>query len=92
MQRELHLRSISPAAAIVVSFALSGCFQNDYERLRVPNYASPVGTDSWEVNCGNNVFIIDDDAMDEFYKSDGTAKTYMEFCEAEPSLIRREED
>lgn len=79
--------------AIVLTVFLSACGtiqDGKQEARRAPNYASPSGIDTWEVNCGRNMAIIDDDSLHEFYNADGTVKTYIEFCQdLEPSLIKR---
>ncbi|MEX1033310.1 MAG: hypothetical protein WDZ30_08115 [Cellvibrionaceae bacterium] len=85
-------KSIATAcAAACFSMVLVACGSlPGNERLRAPNYASPVSADRWEVSCGRNRIIIDDDSMDEFYNSDGSTKSYMDFCrDNEASLIRR---
>ncbi|MCW8194079.1 hypothetical protein F6455_04685 [Proteobacteria bacterium 005FR1] len=91
MYRERIWRRVGAASAVALSLALGACgtFQNDSQRLRAPNYASPVGANNWEVKCGRDVILIDDDSLDDFYNADGTVKTYIEFCqEAQPSLIK----
>ncbi|MGQ9424646.1 hypothetical protein ACXYTJ_01715 [Gilvimarinus sp. F26214L] len=87
-----NLNRFSGVILLTLPLALAGCgtFSGGSERLRAPNYASPVGLDKWEVNCGRNRIIVDDDHLDQFYEDDGTAKSYTEFCEdAEPGRAAR---
>jgi hypothetical protein len=89
MEGKKQVIGLTLAIVLPVFFSACGVMQNGGRELRAPNYASPVGADNWEVNCGRDVAIIDDDSLDEFYNPDGSVKTYIEFCqELEPSLIK----
>lgn len=87
-----HRNGVLPTALLLLA-VLSGCsyLQSGEPGLRAPNYASPVGTNYWQVTCGPNKIYIDYNELDTFYNEDGSQKTYMEFCrETEASRIRRE--
>lgn len=87
----LTIRNATTAGfAAVLSLTLAACGMiRGEEELRAPNYASPSGNENWEVNCGRQTVVVDDDSLEQFYNEDGTVKTYREFCrEAEPSIKR----
>lgn len=72
---------------------LPGCgyVQEGEPRPRAPNYASPIGTDYWEVTCGPNKIYFERNELDSFYNADGSQKSYTEFCrDVDASRIRRE--
>lgn len=66
--------------AIATAITLSACGTLSESRPRAPNYASPVGTDAWEVRCGVNTVYVEHDRLEQFYKDDGSRKSYVEFC------------
>lgn len=93
MRSSMYVRRaavVGTAVGLSLALAACGAMPGERQELRAPNYASPIGVDKWEVNCGRNRIIIDDDSLDEFYDYDGSVKSYMQFCrEAEPSAIKR---
>jgi len=73
--------SIRVAWVVAAGLVLSACGTLDGDsRLRAPNYASPVGTNAWEVRCGVNTVYVEHNRMEQFYKDDGSRKSYTEFC------------
>ena len=85
-------RTLSGIVMLAASAALIGCASGEGRERKAPHYASPYGIEGWRVNCGRTKVIIvdDDEVMDQFYKADGTHKSFSEFCrDAEPSLINR---
>lgn len=73
--------SVRITALVAATLLLGACgtLSSD-SRLRAPNYASPVGTDAWEVRCGVNTVYVEHNRLEQFYKDDGSRKSYMEFC------------
>lgn len=72
--------SVHALLAVCAVALLSACGTMSDSRLRAPNYASPVGTDAWEVRCGVNTVYVEHNRLEQFYKEDGTRKSYVEFC------------
>ncbi|MDO8908965.1 MAG: hypothetical protein Q7W55_10780 [Pseudohongiella sp.] len=58
---------------------------------RPPDYAIPVGMDSYEVRCGAVRVFVSYTSVDVFFNDDGTTKTQEAFCEENRSdtSIRR---
>lgn len=77
------VQGFSRVALVVAASALiTACGTLGSEsRLRAPNYASPVGTNAWEVRCGVNTVYVEHNRLEQFYKDDGERKSYVEFCD-----------
>lgn len=58
--------------------------------LYPPQYAAPSGM-QWLVRCPLSSRFIDEHRLEQFYRGDGMAKTYEEFCREgrTSSLIKR---
>lgn len=66
--------------AVAAALMLSACGTLSEPRFRAPNYASPVGTNAWEVRCGVNTVYVEHDRLEQFYNDDGSRKSFVEFC------------
>jgi hypothetical protein len=84
--------------AVILLGSLVSCVSDtrDSDRRPLPSYASPIvvrGFQSWTVRCPlQSITGPDDGDTSIFYKSDGTEKTSIEFCDEYDSSSRIRED
>jgi hypothetical protein len=89
------VRTIS---AVILLTCITACASGPREDQRqLPSYASPAfttrGLQLWTVSCPLQTTIgTDDGDTSMFYKSDGTAKTLIEFCDEYDASSRIRQD
>jgi hypothetical protein len=95
MQRHGYVR-VLPGVILLGSLAACVSDARDSDRRPLPSYASPVvvrGFQSWTVSCPlQSITGPNDGDTSIFYKSDGTEKTSIEFCDQYDSSSRIREE
>jgi hypothetical protein len=86
---------VRPVSAVILLGSLAACAtgSGDSDRRPLPSYASPVvtplGFQSWTVSCPlRSITGPHDRDTSIFYNSDGSEKTFAEFCEEYDSSSR----